>query len=464
MSSSAMRLTLLCLALVVATVSAAQQASRPLAAYGVSRSEVFALKAGQGLVVRPSAPARPGFVIGVEVYDSEKNLLGRDDDEVETPAFEWPAPRDGRYYLVVRNFSPVAGGYTVDVVKPEGTRALRQTAEQAVVKVFYATNRNQATSPSGSLTYQGELREGSDLALGVARVSVPRDHRMGELEGPSILRLEFGQDPERHIVVRDIQPESAQRFMESVRAAASRTARKEAFVFVHGFATSFEDAVRRTAQIAYDLGFEGAPILYSWPSQAKIGLLDYNRDARNAELSAEPLKAFLQQIVAGADLKTVHVIAHSMGNRVVAAALDAVARDSRTQARLPLREIALMAPDIDAQVFRTVADRIKGVPSRVTLYASSGDEALVASQRLAGYPRAGQGGPDVLVMPGIDTIDASQVDTSLLGLGHSYYADNRTILSDLFYLLRGQGPQERASLQQRKNRNGTYWEFRPAAR
>jgi len=34
----------------------------------------------------------------------------------------------------------------------------------------------------------------------------------------------------------------------------------------------------------------------------------------------------------------------------------------------------------------------------------------------------------------------------------------------LFYLLRGRGPEERVSLQQRKNRNGTYWEFRPAAR
>jgi hypothetical protein len=43
-------------------------------------------------------------------------------------------------------------------------------------------------------------------------------------------------------------------------------------------------------------------------------------------------------------------------------------------------------------------------------------------------------------------------DTSLLGLGHSYYADNRTIISDLFYLLRGHGPRERASLQQRKHR------------
>src|SRR5262249_2696270 len=33
------------------------------------------------------------------------------------------------------------------------------------------------------------------------------------------------------------------------------------------FNVTFEDAVRRRAQIAYDLQFPGTPIRYSWPSQ-----------------------------------------------------------------------------------------------------------------------------------------------------------------------------------------------------
>ena len=41
---------------------------------------------------------------------------------------------------------------------------------------------------------------------------------------------------------------------------------KQVFVFVHGFNVSFENALRRTAQIAYDLNFDGAPFLFSWPS------------------------------------------------------------------------------------------------------------------------------------------------------------------------------------------------------
>ena len=40
--------------------------------------------------------------------------------------------------------------------------------------------------------------------------------------------------------------------------------------------------MRRTAQIAYDLKFEGAPIVYSWPSQE--GLLSYTVDENERRL------------------------------------------------------------------------------------------------------------------------------------------------------------------------------------
>ena len=64
-----------------------------------------------------------------------------------------------------------------------------------------------------------------------------------------------------------------------------------------------------------------AAILYSWPSQGKLGLVAYNKDGRNAELSAPHFKAFLSRLTARTGVQTVHVIAHSMGNRVVLKAL-----------------------------------------------------------------------------------------------------------------------------------------------
>ena len=41
----------------------------------------------------------------------------------------------------------------------------------------------------------------------------------------------------------------------------------------------------------------------------------------------------------------------------------------------------------------------------------------------------------MVVAEGLDSIDASAVDTSLVG--HSYFGDNRSIISDLFNLIRG---------------------------
>ena len=47
---------------------------------------------------------------------------------------------------------------------------------------------------------------------------------------------------------------------------------------------------------------------------------------------------------------------------------------------------------------------------------------------------------DLLVVDGIDTIDASLVETGLMG--HSYYGESRSVMSDLFDLLHNNSPPE----------------------
>lgn len=87
-----------------------------------------------------------------------------------------------------------------------------------------------------------------------------------------------------------------------------------ALVFIHDFNVKFDAAVRRTAQIAYDLHFEGTPILYSWPSEGKLS--SYWIDEDNARQSATRFHAFLPMVLTEVGARTVHVIAHSIGNRV----------------------------------------------------------------------------------------------------------------------------------------------------
>jgi esterase/lipase superfamily enzyme len=279
---------------------------------------------------------------------------------------------------------------------------------------------------------------------------------MGDLEGPSIWRLEFREDPERHIVVLSKELSDQARFFEQVRQLAARSTEQDALVFVHGYNVAFDDAVRRTAQLAYDLGFKGPAVAFSWPSQAE--LIGYNRDARNVELSAESLRTVLTDLAGNANVKRIHVIAHSMGNRALVGALSKIGNE------VPVRQVALIAPDIDAELFRRLARQFPSSVGPVTLYASSRDAALIASQRFAGYPRAGQGGENIVVVPGLDTVDASAVDTSLTGLGHAYYADASQMLSDLFAFFKGDPASRRFGLRAARNKDGPYWVFAPAAR
>jgi esterase/lipase superfamily enzyme len=84
---------------------------------------------------------------------------------------------------------------------------------------------------------------------------------------------------------------------------------------------------------------------------------------------------------------------------------------------------------------------------------------LNASRRLsAGYRRLGQAGNEILVLPGMDTVDASRVKTDLLG--HSYFGDSDTVISDLFRLIRDRKkPAERGILQEVQSAAGPYWRF-----
>src|SRR5207245_2644693 len=77
---------------------------------------------------------------------------------------------------------------------------------------------------------------------------------------------------------------------------------RKAFVFVHGFNNSFEDAARRTAQIYHDVEFDGVPLFYSWPSKGK--LRDYSYDTNNADQAVGYLKAFLQDLAGRGGLST----------------------------------------------------------------------------------------------------------------------------------------------------------------
>jgi len=295
------------------------------------------------------------------------------------------------------------------------------------------------------------------LEMGFCEVSIPKDHEVGELESPSIFRLEINEDPEKHVVLMNVRRQEPNEFYAELNQRIAQSDRKEAFVFVHGYNVTFENAARRTAQLAHDLHFDGAPIFYSWPSQG--GLLQYTVDEENVVWTVPHLRDFLLAVAKNTNAQRIHLIAHSMGNRALTAALSRLATESKDGQTRLFHEVLLTAPDIDAEIFRRdIAPAIVNTARRVTLYASSHDAALEASRKVHGYPRAGESGENIIVIPGIDTIDVSAVDTSLMG--HSYYGDSDTVLVDMAQLLQEEKPPDlRARLRATTLGALRYWVF-----
>lgn len=119
-----------------------------------------------------------------------------------------------------------------------------------------------------------------------------------------------------------------------------KSARRSALLFVHGFNVTFEDAARRTAQMAYDLAFEGAPVFYRWPSQRTSPA--YMFDEQNIEWAQADLKGFLEDFFTHSDAESIYLIAHSMGNRALTRAVASLLTE-RPALRNRLKEVILAA-------------------------------------------------------------------------------------------------------------------------
>ena len=169
--------------------------------------------------------------------------------------------------------------YAEEVIAGE-KREVTPSTTYSVVKVFYATDRKATGSNNPRQMYGSERNSRDRLSFGIAEVSIPRDHRMGRLEAPSMWRL-YVSDPSLHVVLLDISRTPEDEFYTDLTTKVQSSLSKEALVFIHGYDNTFENAARRTAQIAYDLGFDGAPILYSWPSAGRAA--DYPADEAAVE-------------------------------------------------------------------------------------------------------------------------------------------------------------------------------------
>jgi len=321
-------------------------------------------------------------------------------------------------------------------------RATRQgrEAEPVVVPIFYATDRERTEELAPRLVYGAGRGE---LTFGVAAVRLPGSRRRGGLPR----RGDLGA----------VSVRTQELFLADLRRALAGAVRPEALVFVPGYNLTFEDAVCQAAQLAEGLAFSGVLILYSWPSEGKAHR--YAVDERNVERALPHFAELLRSVLAGIGARAVHAIAHGMGNRVLVRALGAP-EPPRPAERQPggaaLGQIVFAAPDVDRDTFLGLAPRCLGRAERFTLYGSSRDRAVLASRIVHVRPRAGESADAMAVTPGIDSIDAAAMDTSLLppaGGLLSILGDISALLSD------GLPPDLRTGLAAREGPAGRSWVF-----
>lgn len=317
---------------------------------------------------------------------------------------------------------------------------------------FFAAKQLSVHPVQALVTYNHRVSD--KVEYGKCTVTIPPNHQKGMVEAPMLLKGQFISDPNKHIVLNEIHELTQDQFLADLKDVQARKG-KNLLVFIHGYNVSFEDAAKRTAQMQFDLKFPGAAIFYSWPSQANW--YGYKSDKERIEMSVGQIRHFLEDLAKRSGAETINLVAHSMGNVGLTAALKDI---QSTDGNPIFNQVVLAAPDIDAETFKNdIARHIVTKAKRMTLYTSKTDLALIASRYFNNGSRLGDSGPEVVTYPGIDTIDATTIDSSLLG--HSYYGSNITVLTDVGHLLRNEPLAQRVYLRPVQDGEQSYWTFDP---
>ncbi|HEY5799612.1 MAG TPA: alpha/beta hydrolase, partial [Burkholderiaceae bacterium] len=366
---------------------------------------------------------------------------------------------------------------------PPTTRATPPQARQAaagIVPVLFGTTRRRSGNNDPNLYFTDqEAEKNSELTLGRVQISVPLARMRGTISEPNLLHVIIEKatsstpaifagiqripaaDPARHFAIAyPIEEYTEQTFQQTLAGAVAHSQRKEALVYVHGFANSFRDAAFRTAQLSRDLSdtsYDLVPVMFSWPSDP--GLLDYRAASGRVWAASQALAAFLDQLASTVGYRRVHIVAHSKGAEVLGLALHEMKSDLlvRVGTAAPVskfNQIILAAPDIRAEDFDALVLPAVRSHHQVTTYVASNDGALRLSDAINTKARAGDIGRGLSLGGGAEVIDVSKVN-SRRG-GHSSFAESERVLDDIRYQLQGKAISQRG-LQQVKRKTRGYW-------
>jgi len=236
-------------------------------------------------------------------------------------------------------------------------------------------------------------------------------------------------------------------------------------VFVHGFNNDLRESIETLCQLHVKYIREGSPIkhivLFTWP--ARKNLLNYRDDARDAIKSGyalaralDKLRAQFRALIHGHGVlcdHRMHLMAHSMGNRVVEAMMTELLA-SGTRPNNLFGEIFLMAADVDDDCMapQKPMHQLISLGERVHAYYHRNDVALGVSEKTKNaFNRLGRWGsrrtidlPDDVYQAEVtyvvdeDTRGLRNLFSSPVGyINHWYYLKSDAVVNDVIEVLNG---------------------------
>lgn len=242
-------------------------------------------------------------------------------------------------------------------------------------EILVATTRARDTTP-GTL-FSGE--RGDVLDHAVATVSVPPDHKPGEIEWPATPP----GDPAKDFTLRSAGYLDDAAFRAELERQLARRpkGKREVFLFVHGYNTRFPEALYRTVQLAHDSAMPHVPVLFTWASSGDV--TGYLYDTNSATIARDSLEKTLR-LLASSSAEKINVLAHSMGNWVLTETVRQIRISGKPLPAHKIGLIALAAPDVDVDVFKAQLRRTGKFERPYVILVSRDDRALAASSLIAG--------------------------------------------------------------------------------
>lgn len=322
-------------------------------------------------------------------------------------------------------------------------------------RIYFATNRKYLPrEEKPDERFPAERIEPTEpVTWGNCLVSIPiHHHKEGRLETPP-RNWWSTPDPTRHFLIEAVATFPSRRDFEASLGP------NDVLLYIHGYNNSFSDAVLRTAQLQHDLQFPGKSIAFCWPSAGKgifrrdlfdfetnDARLAYQHDKAQSENSYKRLSGVLQSLInlpspTSGPPRKIHLIAHSMGNRVLSLAIqDLKARGQLPPDNKPFANIILIAADLEGSTFASVLPTFVAATERLSFYYSKDDLALLLSQGLAANRPIGL---DPVFNEGMDTICADGANSRYFGGGHLYLGASPGILHDLRLLINNRHPPDK---------------------